>query len=481
MDWMENLLSRFMRRKIFSPGECDSATQEYIAEEIHRINYRRLRIIILIPLLLGLLSLLFSFAGFGNSGRFIRDLPRIIILIRTLGFGFMVLVLFKGNGHSRHTVHIAILVWILLILSLTYSVMDISTMIQLILDLFLLNLFIFLPPRISFATNVLTYALFVLFRFIHDTSTFFLLDRGGDDMLLPMLITFFILVAVISYLSFYEFKDMIGQIYRRKMSADQVETIKRQKEELERFNHMRNHIDRIVRHDLKSPLNGIIGSAQVLRETEDEGKSELVSLIEQSGYKMLHMINNSLDLYHMEEGTYETEYESFELCELLEEQRREVASLAQMKELALEYRYIPPEAEGSIVIEAERIKIASMLANLIQNAMEASPKSKSVTVTVDARGEELLKLDIHNIGTIPEEIRSSFFECYVTSGKRDGTGLGTYSARLIAEAHGGAIDFTTSGTGGTHLFVQLPRTQRLRGGSKHVNRPAARRDGAPTH
>ena len=53
---------------------------------------------------------------------------------------------------------------------------------------------------------------------------------------------------------------------------------------------------------------------------------------------------------------------------------------------------------------------------------------------------------------VPVDIRSRFFEPYATSGKKEGTGLGTYSARLIAETHRGFIEYNTSEVEGTHVY-----------------------------
>ena len=58
--------------------------------------------------------------------------------------------------------------------------------------------------------------------------------------------------------------------------------------------------------------------------------------------------------------------------------------------------------------------------------------------------------------TIPKAIRESFFDKYVTSGKKQGTGLGTYSARLMTEVQNGEIEFDTSEEHGTTLKVLLP-------------------------
>jgi nitrogen-specific signal transduction histidine kinase len=56
---------------------------------------------------------------------------------------------------------------------------------------------------------------------------------------------------------------------------------------------------------------------------------------------------------------------------------------------------------------------------------------------------------------VPEIMRGRFFEKYATSGKENGSGLGTYSARLITEAHGGSIAMTTSEVTDT-LTIVLP-------------------------
>ena len=65
-------------------------------------------------------------------------------------------------------------------------------------------------------------------------------------------------------------------------------------------------------------------------------------------------------------------------------------------------------------------------------------------------------IDIHNKGVIPEDIRMRLFDPYTTSGKKGGTGLGTYSALLVVRSHQGDIHFTTSQKEGTHMVVELP-------------------------
>ena len=59
-------------------------------------------------------------------------------------------------------------------------------------------------------------------------------------------------------------------------------------------------------------------------------------------------------------------------------------------------------------------------------------------------------------GAIPESIRGRFFQKFATAGKPGGTGLGAYSAQLIARTLGGTVDFRSSEEAGTTITVSLP-------------------------
>jgi signal transduction histidine kinase len=107
-------------------------------------------------------------------------------------------------------------------------------------------------------------------------------------------------------------------------------------------------------------------------------------------------------------------------------------------------------------MEGERLYLSDLFANLIRNAVEASEKGDSVTVRV-ASHDDGYTVDIHNTGVVPAEIREVFFERYATSGKKGGTGLGTYVAALITRVHQGDIRFSSEEGEGTHVAVSLPR------------------------
>lgn len=223
---------------------------------------------------------------------------------------------------------------------------------------------------------------------------------------------------------------------------------------------LRDDIERMTRHDLKNPLNSIIGLPAVIlsdKEMPREEIDEYLQLIRQTGYKMLDMVNINLDLFKMEQGTYEFEPEPVDFAAMLRRFGLEAAGKLRAREVGLEVLLdgAPAGERGRFVMLGQELPCWSMLWNLVENAIQASPKGGTVTVRMTRRNGSG-SVSISNRGAVPEAIRPRFFEKYVTSGKSGGTGLGTYSAKLIAETMGGDISLDTSDPGGTTVTVTLP-------------------------
>jgi len=121
----------------------------------------------------------------------------------------------------------------------------------------------------------------------------------------------------------------------------------------------------------------------------------------------------------------------------------------------------PTHLKGEYVILGEEALVEIMFANLIKNAIEASPEGGIIRISIDTverSGQNFHCIDIHNMGVVPMEICENFFKPYTTSGKDGGTGLGTHNALLVASTHKGDIRFTTSEDEGTHVTVRLPKS-----------------------
>ncbi len=257
---------------------------------------------------------------------------------------------------------------------------------------------------------------------------------------------------------------------RKRMESKLNETINELEQEIKKRTHLektRDRVERIMRHDLKNPLNGVLGGAQLLMMDElNEEQKSIVAMINDAGRQMLSMLDNSFDYLRMEDGTYEPQFEQLSVLDMLKMVETEVSEYAAQSGVSLQFM-----CKGSVLEKADNFTIAgdkqhlvNMLGNLVRNAIEASKNGDTVAlkVEVSTNGEagpserKYLYIDIHNSGVIPENIRNNFFERYVTFGKKNGTGLGTYLAKLVTEFHNGKIDFTTGKREGTHLLMWLP-------------------------
>jgi CheY-like chemotaxis protein len=243
--------------------------------------------------------------------------------------------------------------------------------------------------------------------------------------------------------------------------------IESQNKELIKAAKFQEDVNQIVRHDLKTPLNPIIGFANFLLSEENlsEKTKRYLKIIEKSGYRMLNMINLSLDLFKMERKIYELNAIPVNLLKSIANMEDELEGYIKGKDLTIKFEIngnspggnSPGDLQEKVMIMGEELLCYSMFANLIKNALEASPKGGVVTISLDDQKENSVEVCIHNKGCVPGEILSSFFEKYTTSGKFDGTGLGTYSAKLMAETLRGNIKMTSCDQEGTTITVQLPK------------------------
>jgi len=222
---------------------------------------------------------------------------------------------------------------------------------------------------------------------------------------------------------------------------------------------LREDVERMSKHDLKSPLAVIFAYCQMLLETDDISQENIkkgIRTIYDAGQSILGMVDMSLDLLKMEKGIYEFAPTVVDVVVVATEVMGLMKVSAKYKEvscnLVLQSDNNPDDFSFGII--GEELLIFSMLSNLIGNSIEASPQGHSVTMTL--KTEPTYTIRIHNHGAVPEDMRERFFDKYATSGKSKGTGLGTYSAKLIAQTFGGAISLDTPKQNETEITIAFP-------------------------
>ena len=228
--------------------------------------------------------------------------------------------------------------------------------------------------------------------------------------------------------------------------------------ERKRLDELHLGAERIMRHDLRNALNGIVGFSSLLSMDQSLGPEQRdnVRLIEQGARLMTDQIDAYLYLQAIERGAFHPDLAPVDLVPVTLHTMEILASLSSGRNVRTRFLFNNgPATDGmSCIVQGIKALFFGMMTNLIKNALEAAPFGSMVTVKIDTGKAAVFS--VHNFGVIPEEVRSRFFTQYVTFGKKTGTGLGTYSARLVAEALGGTIGFTTSEEAGTTVRAEFP-------------------------
>jgi two-component system, NtrC family, sensor histidine kinase HydH len=207
-------------------------------------------------------------------------------------------------------------------------------------------------------------------------------------------------------------------------------------------------------HDLKNPLAALKGAAQLLREERSQGRSIddktefLDLLIEQS-----NRLQTAVDKYQRL-GRIEAVRSPVQLNEL-------VRSLVALQTLGggHDVAVTTELAEDLPECRIDRELVAGALENLLQNAFEASPRDRTVTVrtaVANARHHKGVLLSVEDRGVgMSERTRQWALDDFFTT-KTKGSGLGLPFVRRVAEAHGGEVTLVSKEGAGTTVRIFLP-------------------------
>jgi len=221
---------------------------------------------------------------------------------------------------------------------------------------------------------------------------------------------------------------------------------------------LHENVEHITRHDMKGPLAGVIGLVQSLAEDDTMSRGQIgqLRMAEETALQLLDMINLSSELFKIETGRFKLDAKPVKIGDIL----RRIVEISRTtfaeKHLTIAIDTDMPGGEEEPKALGDAMFCYSLFQNLIKNACEAAPEQSRIAVSLIDGSP--LRITIHNKGAIPVEIRDCFFDKFVTHGKQGGTGLGTYSAKMLAEAQNGKISLEVSDQENqTIITVALPR------------------------
>ncbi len=224
----------------------------------------------------------------------------------------------------------------------------------------------------------------------------------------------------------------------------------------ERAARMRGLFFASVSHDLKSPLNAILGFTNLVRDTEplSGGQIESLELIAKRGRELLALIETILDASRVEARQLTLVRERVRIEELFDE------SLAKGRDLGGDgqVEVVAEILDGLPELNVDRLRLTRALATIIGHALRSSEKAHVRMRAAPSRAGGA-RIDVEVPSTrVPARLLASMLDPNPDPGEREhrGLALGLSLARAIIELHGGTVAVTDRGTKGSVFTVRIP-------------------------
>jgi PAS domain S-box-containing protein len=273
-------------------------------------------------------------------------------------------------------------------------------------------------------------------------------------------------------------RDVTVRKQAERALAQSNQEMERANAELARANRVKSDFVATMSHEMRTPLNGVIGLTSLLRGTPlTPEQREYATAIQSSGDALLTLINDILDFSKIEAGHLSLELQPLDLRQLASEVVAVFTPQVRAKGLQISARVdpaVPP------LLNADPVRVRQILTNLVGNAVKFTEHG-AVEVRVDL-GEEgpdgaLLRIAVRDTGIgIAPALQATLFEPFTqadasTTRRYGGTGLGLAIAKRLVALMGGEIGVESVVGQGSTFWVTL----RLAGGEARSGRPGARR------
>lgn len=220
---------------------------------------------------------------------------------------------------------------------------------------------------------------------------------------------------------------------------------------------MKSEFVSTVSHELRTPLASVLGFTErmIYKELSEERKKTYLKTIYQEAKRLTALINDFLDVQKMEAGKQIYRKTTEDIVDIIQEVKEIFQNNANTHPILLEVM------TEKTKVEADREKLAQVIANLLSNAIKYSPDGGRIHITLASK-VEMLQVTIrdHGIGIPKEAIPHLFTKFYRVDNsdlrKIGGTGLGLSIVKEIIHAHNGDIEIASQIEEGTVVTIELP-------------------------
>ena len=219
-----------------------------------------------------------------------------------------------------------------------------------------------------------------------------------------------------------------------------------------------------ISHELRTPMNAIIGMTQIARTSSDADKKEYcLGRIEDASSHLLALINDILDISKIEANKFELSDARFNLDELLQAVHNIISDRAFENKLNLSLQKDPALPEYLV---GDRLRVIQIITNLLSNAVKFTPSGGDVTLSLkllEQRPDDIISVNIEVTDTgigIPLEKQEKLFRSFEqveksTAVTYGGTGLGLAIVKRIVELMGGSVGVSSEPGKGSLFYCDI--------------------------
>ncbi len=212
-------------------------------------------------------------------------------------------------------------------------------------------------------------------------------------------------------------------------------------------------------HELRSPLNAILGFTQLIDSGSPlptPGQKASIDQILRAGWYLLELINEILDLALIESGKMSLSQESMSLADVLDDCHAMIEPQASKRGI----RVVFPRFDDAVFVKADQTRVKQVFINLLSNAIKYNRDGGQVEVTCSAAGEERLRISVRDTGLgLPPQDLAQLFQPFnrlgQQAGAEEGTGIGLVVSKRLVELMGGSIGVESTVGVGSVFWIEL--------------------------
>jgi len=229
--------------------------------------------------------------------------------------------------------------------------------------------------------------------------------------------------------------------------------------DLSEIDRLKNDFVSVASHELRTPLAVILGYATFLRDNVSGQASEQLDIVLNSAIRLRALIDDMVNLRHIQAKELQLECTIFSLKKLLNSVIKEFSELISSKQQRITTRFNP--SDSALNIEADQQKIYLILANLISNATKFTPEKGRIHIVVTQKEHKyFINVIDTGVGIASKDVTRIFDQFYQAepslTRKYQGMGIGLSIAKGMAEVHQGRIWVESVEGKGSKFTVVLP-------------------------